>query len=240
MWFLGGESHQAYQTELKFDRLRYRLLPYIYSLAADVTNAAGTFMRALVMDFRADPRARQIGDQFLFGHALLVNPVMTYKARARTVYLPKGADWYDFWTGAWHAGGETLEAPAPYDSLPVYARSGSIVPLGPELQYTSEKPADPITLMVYAGMDGHFTLYEDDGVSYGYERGAAARIPLSWSEAKHTLTLGAREGSFPGMLAARTFQVVFVSRRQPVGFAFEPHPSKSVRYDGKAVTLRLE
>ena len=239
MWELGGESQPAYQTELKFDRIRYRLLPYMYSLAGAVTHAGGTIMRPLVMDFRADAKARAVTDQFLFGPAFLVSPVTTYKARSREVYLPHAPRWYDFWTGADLAAGQTIEAAAPYDSMPVHVRAGSIIPTGPELMYTDEKPADPIVLWVYAGADGEFTLYEDDGLSYGYEQGAFARIPLRWNDAASTLTIGKREGSFPGMQQERKFEIVLVSRDKPVGFSFTPKADKSVRYDGAAIDLKL-
>jgi alpha-D-xyloside xylohydrolase len=240
MWQFGGETSPAYQAQLKFDRLRYRLLPYIYSLAGAVTQDGGTIMRALVMDFRADVRAREIGDEYLFGPALLVNPVTEPKARSRPVYLPAASGWYDFWTGAALAGGQTIEAPAPYDSIPLYARAGAIIPFGPELHYTSEKAADPITLFVYAGADGSFTLYEDDGLTKGYEKGASARIPLWWDDATRRLHIGAREGQFPGMLKERTFQVVVISKRRPVGFSFAPEPDRSVSYRGEAIDLAFE
>ncbi|HKV39269.1 MAG TPA: TIM-barrel domain-containing protein [Blastocatellia bacterium] len=239
MWYLGGESSQAYKTELKFDRLRYRLLPYIYSLAGDVTERDGTMMRPLVMDFRFDPKAREIPDQYMFGPALLVNPVTTYKARSRPVYLPRAAGWYDFWTGGWHAGGQTLDAPAPYDSMPLYVKAGSIVPFGPELQYTAEKPADPITLLVYAGANGSFALYEDQGLTYDYEKGAFTIIPIHWNDASRTLTIGKRNGSFPGMLTARTFNVVLISKAKPAGFSFTPPAGRTVRYSGAAVQVHL-
>ncbi len=239
MWEFGGESTPAYQSMLKFDRLRYRLLPYIYSLAGAVTHDSGTMMRALVFDFRADAKAREVGDQFMFGPALLVSPVTTYKARSRSVYLPKTSGWYDFWTGAALAGGQTFEAPAPYESIPLYVKAGSIVPLGPELNYTSEKPADPITLFIYGGANGTFTLYEDEGINYNYEHGAFARIPIRWDEATRTLTLGKREGSFPGMLLERVFNIVLVSKTRPVGFSFAPATNRAVRYRGEPITLRL-
>jgi alpha-D-xyloside xylohydrolase len=239
MWEFGGESHPAHQTMLKFDRLRYRLLPYIYSLAGAVTHESGTMMRGLVFDFRADAKAREIVDQFMFGPALLVSPITTYKARSRPVYLPKTAGWYDFWTGAAFAGGQTIEAPAPYESMPLYVKAGSIVPLGPELKYTGEKPADPITLFVYGGANGAFTLYEDEGLNYNYEHGAFARIPIRWDEATRTLTIGKRVGSFPGMLPERTFNVVLVSKAKQVGFSFAPASDHTIRYSGEAITLRL-
>jgi alpha-D-xyloside xylohydrolase len=237
MWEMGGETHPAYQAELKFDRLRYRLLPYVYSLAGAVTHEDATFMRPLVMDFPDDVQARTVTDQYLFGPALLVSPVTTYKARARDVYLPAGADWYDFWTGKSFRGGQTLKTAAPYDAIPLHVRAGGILLLGPELQYTDEKPADPLTLVVYAGADGAATLYEDDGVSNGYEKGAWSRIPIEWSERAHTLRLGARQGSFPGMLAERTVEVVLVSGSKPVPFAFEMRPQKTVRYRGEAIEI---
>ena len=242
MWYLGGETSPAYQTQLKFDRLRYRLLPYIYSLAGGVTHHAGTMLRPLVMDFPRRPaRSRAIGDQYMFGPAFLVSPVTDYQARTphglSAARRPDG--WYDFWTGTARTARQPSTAAAPYDAIPVHVRAGSIVPLGPELQYTAEKPADPITLYVYAGADGAFTLYEDDGTSYRYERGASARIPIAWDEATRTLTIGAREGSFPGMLARRRFAIVDVRRDRPVPFSFEPNVDRTVEYDGAAQSIVL-
>jgi alpha-D-xyloside xylohydrolase len=239
MWNVASESHPAYQTQLKFDRLRYRLLPYIYSLGGAVTHRSATIMRPLIMDFPWDPNVREIGDQFMFGPALLVNPVTDYQARSRSVYLPRLQGWFDFWTGAALRAGQRMEASAPYDSLPLFVAAGSIIPTGPELQYTGEKPADPITLLVYAGADGAFSLYEDDGLTYGYERGQATRIPLRWDDKTKTLTIEKREGSFPGMLAERTFNVVLIAPEKPVGFSFDLQPDQTVRYTGKAVKVRL-
>ncbi len=239
MWQFGGEASPAYQAQLKFDRLRYRMLPYIYSLAGAVTRDGGTMMRGLVMDFRSDAKAREIDSEYMFGPAFLVSPVTEPKARTRPVYLPKAAGWFDFWTGAALAGGRTIEAPAPYDAIPIFVRAGSIVPFGPELQYTGEKPADPITLHVYAGADGDFTLYEDDGLTYGCERGACARIPIHWNDAARSLTIGRREGSFPGMLAGRTFQVVLVSKARAAGFSFEPSADRTVQYQGEPVDVSI-
>ena len=239
MWELGGESSPAYQTQLKFDRLRYRLLPYIYSLAGGVTHDGGTIMRPLVMDFRGDAKTHDVSDEYMFGPAFLVSPVTTYKARSRSVYLPRAAGWYDFWSGASAAGEKAIDVAAPYDSMPVHVRAGSIIPTGPEIQYTGEKPADPIVLWVYAGADGDFTLYDDDGLTYGYEKGASARIPLHWNDATQTLTIGKREGKYPGMPKERTFDVVVVSKAKPVGFSFTPKADKSVHYAGAAVDVKL-
>ena len=239
MWFFGAdEGHRAYRTQLAFDQLRYRMLPYAYSVAADVTRRHATIMRPLVMDFREDTEALAIGDQFLFGPSLLVNPVTAPGVTSRSVYLPRGADWYDFWTGALHMGGRRIDAPAPYESLPLYVRAGSILPMGPELQYTVEKPADPMTLWVYTGTDAAFELYEDDGVSYGYEKGAFATIPFRWDQASGTLSIGERAGSFPGMLAAREIKVVFVSKAAPVGHSAAPTSVRSVRYEGQPVVVK--
>jgi alpha-D-xyloside xylohydrolase len=239
MWELGGESHPAYQAELKFDRIRYRLLPYLYSLAGAVTQESGTIMRPLVMDFRADAKARDVSDEYMFGPAFLVSPVTTYKARSRAVYLPPAPGWYDFWSGAAVAAGKSVDVPAPYDAIPIHVRAGAIVPTGPEVMYTDEKPADPITLWVYAGADGAFTLYEDDGLTYGYEKGASARIPIRWNDATRTLSIGKREGTYKGMLKQHTFEVVLVSKAKPVGFSFTPKADKSVKYDGAAVDVKL-
>ena len=240
-WTFGDDSHPAYQTIVKFDNLRYRMLPYIYSLAGGVTQDGGTMMRPLVMDFQNDAKARDITDEYMFGPAFLVSPVTTYQARSRSVYLPPtSGDWYDFWTGAYTEGGQTIDAPAPYDALPLFIRAGSIIPFGPELQYTGEKPADPITLYVYAGADGAFTLYEDDGLTYGYEKGAFARIPIGWDDVTRTLTIGKRAGKFPGMLTKRTFNVVLVTKHKPAGFSFTPKADQTVTYRGKEVKVTFK
>jgi alpha-D-xyloside xylohydrolase len=238
MWTMGGDQHPAYKTELKFDNLRYRMFPYIYSLAGAVNRDNSTFMRPLVMDFPSDVAARELTDEYMFGPAFLVAPVTTYKARSRSVYLPSGAAWYDFWTGRTVSAGK-IDAPAPLDAMPVFVRAGSIIPFGPERQYIAEKPSDPITLYVYTGANGKFTLYEDEGVNYNYEKGAFSEIPMRWNESSRTLTIGKRQGSFPGMLEARTFQVVLVSGQKPTGFSFAPQPVQTVQYKGKAVSVRL-
>jgi alpha-D-xyloside xylohydrolase len=240
MWELGGEGSPAYGAELKLDRLRYRLLPYIYTLAGEVTQTGGTIMRPLVMDFPDDARARAIADAYMFGPALLVAPVAAYRARARDVYLPPTAGgWYDLWTGAAVAPG-IRRAPAPYDAIPVHVRAGSIVPVGPALAWSDEKPADPITLWVYAGADGTFSLYEDDGGSTAYERGAFTRIPLRWNDAARTLTIGRREGAFPGMLPRRTFEVVVVSPRAPAPFLAASGAPRTVAYAGDPIEVRVD
>ena len=240
MFNIAPPEHPAYQAMLAYDKLRYRLLPYIYSLAAEVAMNDYTMMRALVMDFGKDPRVRSIGDQYMFGPALLVNPVTEYKARARFLYLPAGTGWYELRTGDYYPGGKTVVGSAPLSDIPLYVREGAIVPFGPELQYVMEKQADPIRLNVYTGRDGAFTLYEDEGINYKYEKGAYATIPLSWSQKEKKLTIGARRGEFPGMLKERTFEIVFVDRKNRKGLNLAAKPDETVLYTGAALTVVMK
>jgi alpha-D-xyloside xylohydrolase len=234
---LAPETHPAHKTIVAYDRLRYKLMPYIYSLAGRVWLNDDTIMRGLPMDFPEDPAVRDIGDQYMFGPSLLVCPVMTFKAREREVYLPAAAGWYDLETGAFLKGGQRLTVPAPYEKMPVFVKAGSIIPFGPEMEWTAQKPSDPITLFVYTGDDAVFNLYEDSGTDYGYEQGAYSLIPISYSDATGDLVVGERKGSFPGMLEARTFHVIWVSPERPVGHASSAEPPETVRYEGRAVTL---
>jgi len=233
LWSYGPE---AQKTLVAFDKLRYRLMPYIYSLAWETTSKGYTIMRPLVMDFRTDVRAQDTGSQFLFGPALLVNPVTEAGATSRHLYLPD-AKWYDFWTGAGQEGGHFVEAAAPIERIPLFVRAGSILPLGPDIEYAAEKTADPIEVRVYRGANGEFTLYEDENDSYNYEKGAHATISLSWDDAAHTLTIGDRTGSFPGMLESRTFRIVFVSENHGVGGGLTEAADKTVNYSGKKLTV---
>jgi alpha-D-xyloside xylohydrolase len=220
-----------------YDELRYRMLPYNYSVAWRVTSEGYTIMRALPMDFRADPNALAIGEEYMFGPAFLVAPVTEPQATSKKVYLPAGTGWTDFWTGETFAGGQTINVSAPMDKIPLFVRAGSIVPLGPVMQYTSEKPADPIELRVYPGADGAFTLYEDEGDNYNYERGAHTTIPILWDEKVQTLTIGKRAGKFPGMLKQRTFRVVWVSPGSGGGMSSDEN-SVEIRYTGRALKFR--
>ena len=221
---------------INYINLRYRLLPYIYSVAWKVTNEGYTMMRPLVMDFRTDAQVKGIGNQFLFGPALMVNPVTTAGATSRSVYLPAGVAWYDFWNGLKNAGGQTIQADAPIDKLPLFVKAGSIVPMGPFIQYAMQS-SDPIELRVYPGANGSFTLYEDEGDNYNYESGTRATIPFTWDEAAQQLTIGQRSGSFPGMLTNRTFRVVFVAPNHGVGVGDGATPDAVVSYDGSAVVV---
>ena len=219
-----------------YDELRYRMLPYNYSVAWRVTSAGDTILRPLAMDFRADTNALAVSNEYMFGPAFLVAPVTEAKAMNKKVYLPAGTSWVDFWTGEKFDGGQTITAAAPLETIPLFVRAGSIVPLGPVMQYANEKPANPIELRVYRGADGAFTLYEDEGDNYNYERGAHAVIPFSWNEQSQTLTLSKRVGKFPGMMQERTFRVVFVQSGGGVG-ANPTESAIAVRYTGKAVTI---
>jgi len=224
---------------LSYDKLRYRMLPYNYSVAGCVTFQGYTIMRALGMDFPTDPKAWDVGDEYLFGPAFLVAPVTQPKAVSRDVYLPAGANWIDFWTGATQPGGRTVSAAAPIEKIPLFVRAGSIVPFGPELQYAEEKPADPIELRVYPGADGSFILYEDKGDGYGYEKGEYSTIRFTWNDRNQTLDIGARNGAFPGMLQTRTFRVTLVRESRGVGDTFGAKPDVEVRYQGRAIRVSL-
>ncbi|MBN1155316.1 DUF4968 domain-containing protein [candidate division KSB1 bacterium] len=233
-------DHQAYQTMVAYDKLRYRLMPYIYSLAGMVTHDNYTIMRALVMDFGNDENVLNIGNQFMFGSYLLVNPVTDYGARSREVYLPAGTGWYDLKTGSYYPGGQSITAEAPYTDIPLYVKAGSIVPCGPELQYADEKPADPIRLFVYTGEDASFTLYEDENVNYNYEQGKFTMITMSYSEKEKILTIGRRQSEFPGMLSTRTFEIVWVREDKPSGLDFTVEPDAVVKYDGAELVVEMK
>ncbi len=235
LWSYGP---QAETILTHFDRLRYRLMPYIYSEAWQVTHNSYTLMRPLVMDFRTDTTAQNIGDQYMFGPALLVNPVTEPGATSRQLYLPK-ASWYDFWTGATLNGGRWINAAAPLASMPLYVRAGSILPMGPEEQYTGEKPGAPIEVRVYPGANGSFTLYDDQGDGYAYEKGAYATIHLQWNDAQKTLAIGARQGNYPGMPHSRTFRIVLVRPGHGVGERSTAAADKVVNYNGSPLSVRL-
>jgi len=237
MWTFGDNS-PAFNAQLSFDRLRYALFPYIYSQAGWTTQKDYTMMRPLVMDFPADRTARELSDEYMFGPALLVAPVTEYKQRTRAVYLPFSSFWYDYWTGRPFASGYVAAA-APLDRIPVFVRAGSIIPYAPPMQYIGEKPCDPTTLYVYAGADGRFVLYEDQGSTFDYEKGAFSQIPIRWDDKTGTLTLGNRTGSFDGMLDYRIFQIVLVSAAHPAGFSPTPTPLKSAQYTGAELHLKL-
>lgn len=250
IWRFGQPGEPFYDALVKSLRLRYRLIPYIYSLAGMVTHEDYTMMRALPFDFRCDPDTYEISDQFMFGPSLLVNPItypMYYTAqskpldgvdKSRSVYLPKGADWYDFWTGQRYAGGQTICAAAPLDTIPLYVRSGSIVPVGPDITYADEQPNAPLDLHIYPGQDGGFTLYDDEGDNYNYEQGQFATIQISWDEANRRLTLHERQGSYPGMPGSREFRIVIEDGTNKFPWSSES-PIRTVFYEGREISIDL-
>lgn len=228
-------SAQGRANMLLVDQLRYRLMPYIYSLAWKVTSQGYTIMRPLVFDFQNDTTVYSIKDQFMFGPALLVNPVTATGATSRSVYLPAGT-WYDFWTGSTTTGGSMSTASAPLSQIPLFVRAGSIVPMGPNIQYATQS-ADPLEIRVYKGQNGSFTLYEDAGDTYDYENGQYAQIPFSWSESSQQLTIGARTGSYSGMATSRTFNLVWVGSNHGAGVGVTATADQVVKYDGSQVVV---
>lgn len=220
-----------------YTHLRYRLLPYIYTQAASTYHKSGTLMRGLVMDFGADKKVWNIADEYMFGKSFLVAPVTEYKAKSRSVYLPAGADWYDFFSGKKYSGGQSITAVAPLKQIPVYVKAGAIIPTGPDQQYTDQKPNAPIVFVVYTGADGKASLYEDDGKSNGYRQGKASGIALYYNDKTATLTIGARMGSFDGMLAKRVFKVRFISGPTRDAVNFDAKADATVAYDGHEVKV---
>jgi alpha-D-xyloside xylohydrolase len=231
---------------LNYDNLRYRLLPYIYSLAWKVTSEGYTIMRSLAFDFPDDAAIKSIPDQYMFGPAFMVSPVTKslYSLsnnkdikKTRKVYLPKMANWYDFWTGKLITGGQTIDADAPIETIPLYIRAGSIIPMGPYLQYATEKAADPIEIRIYTGADAKFVLYEDENDTYNYESGKYSTIAMNWNEAEKTFTINDRNGKFPGMLEKRTFKIVLVNSNNGTGV--EPaKKAEIVEYNGKEIKIK--
>ncbi len=254
----GEPGDWCYDAMVNAVKLRYRLLPYIYSTAGDCTQNSGTMMRALVMDYAADKKASRLNDEYLFGRNLLVKPVTeplyTYKDKEKKghtiypdvrkaaapvdVYLPRGNKWYDFWDNSLYEGGQNIQRPCPIDVMPVFVKAGTILPFGPEVQYSSEKPWDDLEIRVYPGANGEFSFYEDEGDNYNYEKGKFSIIQFSWDETTHTLTIAPRKGDFKGMLVKRKFRVVLVGAGSGVG-NLPMKPTKTVEYNGKAMKVIL-
>lgn len=233
------ETHPAYKSMVYYDKLRYRLLPYIYTLVGDAYQKDYTMMRGLAMDFGSDYKVLNINDQYMFGPSLLVNPVSEYQQKSRGVYLPQGQGWFDFYTGQYFKGGQNIDANAPYDRMPVFVKEGSIIPIGPALQYTSEKPANPITLFVYGGKDADFKLYEDDGLSYGYEKGEFSTIDIQYKQSNKLLTIGNRLGNYHNMPNSRVFKIVFIDANHKKPLDFDQKANKEIKYTGKQTTIKL-
>ncbi|WP_160752522.1 TIM-barrel domain-containing protein [Qipengyuania algicida] len=221
-----------------YDRLRYRMLPYIYTLAAGTYFDDGTMMRPLVMDFPQDRRGWHIDDEYMFGPALLVAPVTEFRARSRQVYLPAGTSWYDSASGKPLQGGQSVTAKAPREKMPLFVRAGAIVPLGPQVEWSDQDPHGPLTVHVFAGADGAFTLYDDQGSDMGYTRGETARIPLRWNDRLRLLTIDARQGRFPAMPVSRRITIVLHNGSEE-GPVFDSQHGKTISYDGKPVSVTL-
>jgi alpha-D-xyloside xylohydrolase len=233
LWRYGGRVEAAARRMLG---LRYRLLPYLYSAAWQCTASGGAIMRPMLMDFPDDPCALAADHQFLFGDSILVAPVTRPGATSLRVYLPAGTDWYDFWTGYRHPGGSSITVETPLEKIPLFVRAGGIIPLGPFLQHTGEKPGAPLELRIYPGSDGAFTLYDDAGDGYAYENGERTTIALAWNDAGKTISIGTRQGSYPGMPCQRTFRLVIVGPGHGTGS--EETSGSEITFDGPAM-LRI-
>ncbi|SDO41543.1 alpha-D-xyloside xylohydrolase [Prevotella communis] len=262
IWQFGKKGEPVYDAIEKQIRLRYRLIPYLYSTAWQVTSNNDSYMRPLFSDFAADKKVWNITDEFLFGRSILAAPIVKAQyteekiirtdamtgwnrqdakgqkedgrgidwtaTKTATKYLPKGAAWYDFWTGKYLAGGQDVLLETTLDRVPMFVRAGSILPLGPEMQYVGEKAWDNLEVRVYPGANGRFTLYEDEGDNYNYEKGQYATITFQWNDKARTLTIGERKGSYPGMLTKRQFTIVTPDGKQ-----------QSVNYDGHQTQVRI-
>ena len=250
----GERGNWKFDAIEKYINLRYQLLPYIYSTAWGVTSRSESFMRALVMDFAADKNTHNTTDEYMFGRNLLVAPVLnsmyvnTVEGKAtedfsviknRAVYLPAGTEWYDFWTGEKLKGGQEVQKAAPVDLIPLYVKSGSIMPFGQKVQYSDEKKWDNLEIRVYQGADGEFTLYEDEKNNYNYEKGVYSTITFKWNDKEQTLTISDRKGTFPGMLKSRTFNIVLVDKQNGVGNTPAVKFSKILKYSGKNKVVKF-
>jgi alpha-D-xyloside xylohydrolase len=223
---------------LAIDTLHYRLMPYLYSLAWKTTNEGYTIMRHLVFDYPNDSSVFDIKDQFMYGPALLVNPVTTAGVTSRSVYLPAGT-WYDFWTGSTATGGNKVTADAPLSKIPLYVKAGSIVPMGPNIQYATES-IDPLEIRVYKGANGTFTLYEDEGDTYNYETGKYSTITFTWDDTAGKLSISDRSGTYTGMPASRTFNIVWVAASHGAGVDVTATADQVVKYDGLSVAVSVK
>ena len=239
IWNIAPDEHPAYKSFVYYDKLRYRLMPYLYSMAGWAHFKDYTLMRPLVMDFNGDKEVENIGNQWMFGPALMACPVGYYKARNRSVYFPEQTGWYNLYTSEFIEGGQNLIVEAPYEQIPVFVREGAIIPFGPEMQWSDEKPAELINLYIYAGKDGSFQLYEDEGTNYNYEKGKYATIDITYNDGTRTVSFGKRSGSFNGMLKERRFNVVLITKDAPKALNLDNPEGKMVDYNGKAISIQL-
>ncbi|MDR0430560.1 MAG: DUF5110 domain-containing protein [Tannerellaceae bacterium] len=239
IYAIAPEDHPAYKTIYYYNKLRYHMMPYIYSLAGKTYFDDYTIMRPLVMDYPEDINVRGLSTQYMFGPSLMVAPVYEYKTVTKQVYFPKGTNWYDFYSGKVYKGGENNVVDAPYSRMPLFVPEGGILLFGPEINYVNEKKPEKIDVYVYAGRDGSFYLYEDEGTNYNYEKGSFSKINFNYNDATQTLVIGSREGSFPGMLENRTFNIVYIRPNKAAGWDARKQPDAVIPYTGKEVTVRL-
>ena len=231
-------SQQVQDNMQKMLDLRYRLMPYIYSEAWQVTKEGSTIMRPLVMDFNGDEIALNQDYEFMFGKAVLVSPVTKPKVDEWSVYLPKSVEWYNFWSGEKVDGGQIIKTIAPIDKIPLFVKAGSIIPMGPRMQYATEKN-NPMEIRIYPGANGEFTLYEDENDNYDYEHGKYSTITFKWDDAKKVLTISDRKGSFPGMPTEHKFNIVRVENNKGTGINSAVSFDKVVTFKGKKVVVKF-
>ena len=249
----GKKGDWGYDVIADYINLRYRLLPYIYSTSYQVTQHAGSMMRALMMDFPRDTRVYDIDNEYLFGPSILVNPVTEPmyigrngdktllnfdEVKRQNVYLPKGNDWIDFWTGKTIKGGQEIMREVPIDIMPLYVKAGTILPMGPFVQYAEEKDWDNLEIRIYKGADGEFVLYEDENDNYNYEKGKYSTIRFWWNDNRQELQIDKRKGTFPEMLKERKFRFILVDEVNGIGIN-ESSKYTEVKYTGKDMTIRL-
>jgi alpha-D-xyloside xylohydrolase len=242
----GKKGEPVYDAIEKYINLRYSLLPYIYSTSWDVTANQSSMMRPLVMDFPSDKKALNIDDQYMFGKSILVCPVTKSmynqdgqadfsSIKTRKLYLPSGTQWIDFWTGETVEGGQTITKETPIDIMPLYVKAGSVIPIGPDVQYAEEKPWNNLEIRVYKGADGEFTLYEDENDNYNYEKGLYSTIKFIWDDSENTLIISDRKGRFPGMLTDREFKIVMISGKNNL----DSEHIIPVKYSGRRTSMNL-
>lgn len=233
---IAPEDHPAYKSMVYYDKLRYEMMPYIYTLASKAYFEDYTLMRALVMDYASDASVLNIADQYMFGPSVMVCPVYKYKARSREVYFPQGNGWFDLYTGKYTEGGTKEVVEAPYETMPLYVREGSIIPMGPAVSYALQSTDEPTKLVVYTGKDAKFSLYTDDGVSNSYKKGEYQSIPLTYNEATKSLTIGKCEGKMSAK--AHKFTVVWVSKDSPK--SIQTAADKQIEYTGNEIVVKMQ
>lgn len=233
----GNRGYWAFDAQEKMINLRYRLLPYIYSTSWDITSNGGSLMRPLFSDFPTDKKVADLGDEYIFGQSILVAPV-TSVVKSRSLYLPAGIQWIDFWTGEVQDGGREITREAPVDIIPLYVKAGSIIPVGPSVQYATEKSWDDLQIRIYPGADGEFTLYEDEDDNYNYEKGKYTTIRMTWNDKSKRLTIHPCQGNYDGMLQNRNFRIVVVNKQDGLGLDNSSH-TVNVEYKGKKLNIKL-